>query len=24
MVRPSRFIRELPRDCFDEIRVEDV
>ena len=24
MVRPSRFLRELPRDCFDEIRVEDV
>lgn len=24
MVRPSRFIRELPRDCFEEISVEDV
>ena len=24
MVRPSRFIRELPGDCFDEIAVEDV
>ena len=24
MIRPSRFIRELPADCFDEIAVEDV
>ena len=24
MIRPSRFIRELPSDCFDEIAVEDV
>ena len=24
MIRPSRFLSELPPDCFDEIRVEDV
>jgi DNA helicase-2/ATP-dependent DNA helicase PcrA len=24
MIRPSRFIRELPSDCFDEMSVEDV
>jgi DNA helicase-2/ATP-dependent DNA helicase PcrA len=24
MIRPSRFISELPPDCFDEIAVEDV
>ncbi|RPI38052.1 MAG: ATP-dependent helicase [Nitrospiraceae bacterium] len=24
MIRPSRFISELPPDCFDEIAVEDI
>ncbi|GAB4484598.1 MAG: ATP-dependent helicase [Thermodesulfovibrionales bacterium] len=24
MIRPSRFLRELPADCFEEISVEDV
>ena len=24
LIRPSRFIRELPPDCFEEISVEDV